>query len=283
MGRQRDLYTKWKRAKQRLSELFQQPEHTVVVHYSCESFYDRENNPRSPRVTSIAVRNLDSGQAKSFSIHLIAERLGLLDSIEKHYDQLEREMLQDFYEEVRVRQHCKWLHWNMRDANFGFEALDNRMKALGGQPVIVPEANRFDLARLLVNIYGKGYIEHPRLTKLMERNHLTAKDYLAGPNEAHAFEQKQFVKLHQSTLRKIDVLANLAERAHASDLDTLSSWWEVNGRSIKAAGEWIREHWLIGAIIVLLGLVTAVARSWPTLSGLFGGNPAVVSPTDRTS
>lgn len=190
MGRQRDLYAKWKHAKQRLSKLFQQPEHTVVVHYSCESFYDRENNPRSPRVTSIAVRNLDSGQTKSFSIHLVAERRGLLDSIEEHYDKLEREMLQDFYEGVRVRQHCKWLHWNMRDANYGFEALENRMMALGGEPVVVPEAHRFDLARLLVGIYGIGYIEHPHLTKLMERNHVTAKDFLVGVDEATAFEQK---------------------------------------------------------------------------------------------
>jgi hypothetical protein len=193
MGKQRDLYAKWKRAKQRLGELFEHPEHTVVIHYSCESFYDRENNPKSPRVTSIAIRNLDSGQTKSFSIHLVAERRGLLDSIEEHYDELEREMLEDYFQEVRVRQHCKWLHWNMRDANYGFEALENRVKALGGEPAIVPEANRFDLARLLVGIYGIGYIEHPRLTKLMERNHITAKDFLVGVDEAAAFEKKQFV------------------------------------------------------------------------------------------
>jgi len=271
MGKQRDLYTNWKRAKQQLGELFQHPEHTVVIHYSCESFYDRENNPRSPRITSIAVRNLDSGQTKSFSIHLVAERRRLLESIEEHFDQLEGEMLQDFCEEVRVRQHCKWLHWNMRDANYGFEALENRVRALGGTPVSVPEANRYDLARLLVSIYGIGYIGHPRLGKLMEHNHVTARDFLVGADEAAAFEQKQFVKLHQSTLRKVDVLANLAGRAHAGDLKTLSSWWEVNGRSAKAVGEWLREHWLIGALIVLVGMASAVTRAWPTLSRFLNG------------
>jgi hypothetical protein len=85
MGKQRELYKNWKRARQQLDEAFQQPEHTVVIHYSCESFYERDN-PRSPRVTSIAVRNLDSGQTKSFSIHLVAERRKLLESIEQHYD-----------------------------------------------------------------------------------------------------------------------------------------------------------------------------------------------------
>jgi hypothetical protein len=278
MGKQRDLYSKWKRATQRLNDLFQNPERTLVIHYSCESFYDREDNPKSPRVTSIAIRNLESGQTRSFSIHLIAERRCLFDSVEEHYDELEREMLQDFYEAVREHQHhCKWLHWNMRDANYGFEALENRMKALGGEPVVISEASRFDLARLLVSIYGVGYIGHPRLTKLMERNNVTSRDFLMGAEEARAFEQKQFVKLHQSTLRKVDVIANLAERAHARDLKTKSSWWEVNGRSVKAIGELLREHWLIGAIIVLVGLATHVSRAWPTLSGIFNAKTSVNS------
>jgi hypothetical protein len=269
MGRQRDLYKAWKRAKQQLSDIFQTPEHVVVIHYSCESFYDRDN-PSSPRVTSIAVRNLDTGQTKSFSIHLVAERRGVLDSIERHYDALEREMLEDFFQAVRERQHCKWLHWNMRDANYGFEALENRLKALGGTPVsVVPEDKRVDLSRMLVSIYGVGYISHPRLEKLMERNSITGKDFLTGRQEAEAFENKLFVKLHQSTLRKVDVLANFAGRAHAGDLKTLASWWELNGRSIKAVGEWIREHWLLGAVIAILGLAGAIIRVWPFISGLF--------------
>ena len=130
MGQQRDLYQKWKRAKNQLQDIFRSPDHTVVVHYSCESFYDRTVST-SPRVTSIAIRNLDSAQTKSFSIHLVAEQQGKLTSIEEHYDALELKMLQDFFDAARERQHCWWLHWNMRDANHGFEALENRLKALG--------------------------------------------------------------------------------------------------------------------------------------------------------
>jgi hypothetical protein len=269
MGKQRDLYAAWKRAKQRLDAAFLAADHTVVVHYSCESFYDRDN-PRSPRVTSIAVRNLESGQTRSFSIHLVAERRGMLDSIEQHYDSLEREMLDDFFHAVQQRQHCTWLHWNMRDANYGFEALENRLKALGGNPVaLVPEDKRLDLSRLLINIYGVSYVEHPRIEKLMALNSISAKDFLNGKGEAEAFESKQFVKLHQSTLRKVDVLANFVGRAHAGDLKTRSSWWEVNGRSFKASGEWVREHWLIGALIAIIGVVGAIGRTWPWISQFF--------------
>ena len=270
MGKQRELYKSWKRAKEQLDGVFQPPEHTVVVHYSCESFYDRDENPKSPRVTSIAVRNLDTGQTKSFSIHLIAERRGLLESIDQHYDQLEREMLENFFDAVRERSHCKWLHWNMRDANYGFEALENRLKTLGGSPVAaVAEEKRVDLSRILVSIFGVGYISHPRLESLMKHNSITARDFLTGKQEADAFEHKQFVKLHQSTLRKVDILANLASRAHAGDLKTLASWWELNGRSHKAVGEWLKEHWLLGAVAAALTVTAAAARAWPWISGLW--------------
>lgn len=270
MGKQRELYKGWKRARQQLDEVFQHAEHSVVIHYSCESFYDR-TDPHSPRVTSIAIRNLENGQTKSFSIHLLAEREGLLDSIEQHYDELEQVMLENFFQSVRERQHCRWVHWNMRDANYGFEALENRLRALGGEPAAtVPELKRIDLSRLFVSLYGTGYIGHPRLQSLMLRNSITPKDFLSGPEEAEAFERKEFLRLHQSTLRKVDVLANLAGRAHADDLKTLSSWWERKGRSIKAFGEWIREHWLIGGIAVLLGLAGSVTRAWTWIGPLLG-------------
>ena len=62
-----------KKALNTVSELMTHPEMVVVIHYSCESFYDRPDGS-SPRITSIAVRNLASGQTTSFSIHQMAER-----------------------------------------------------------------------------------------------------------------------------------------------------------------------------------------------------------------
>ena len=259
MGRQADLYQKWKRSREQLEEVFRSPENTLVVHYSCESFYNR-TDPHSPRITSIAVRNLESGQTRSFSIHLIAERRGLLKEIERHYDELECEMLADFFKYMEVKQDAKWLHWNMRDANYGFEALENRLNALGREPFHLDERNRFDLSRILIGVYGVAYIGHPRLEKLLELNHITPLDFLNGEQEAAAFVDKQFVKLHQSTLRKVDVLANIADRAHRRDLLTLASWWEQNGQSVKRAIEWLKEHWLLSAISVVTSIVAIALK-----------------------
>jgi hypothetical protein len=254
MGKQRDLHYKHKKARTQLAEVFQNSEHVCVVHYSCESFYNRGDNPQSPRITSIAVRNLESAQTHSFSIHLVAERQGMLESIQQHFDALERQMLEGFFDFARTRQHCSWLHWNMRDANYGFIALENRLRALGGVPFEIDERKRIDLARLLIAIYGVGYIQHPRLDSLMKLNHITTVDFMTGQEEADAFVNGQYVALHQSTLRKVDVLANIAERAHSDNLDTLASWWERNGGSIKATSEWIKEHWLVSLCTTVVSI-----------------------------
>ena len=77
-------------ALKRIGELDQKSEACVVIHYSCESFYDKTDG-KTPRVTSIAVRNLASGQTESFSIHKVAEQRGIdFSNIESTYDSLER-------------------------------------------------------------------------------------------------------------------------------------------------------------------------------------------------
>ena len=70
---------------------------TIVIHYSCESFYDITDG-RTPRITSIAVYNFESAQTDSFSLHKIAERKHInLSEIEDKYDQLEKQMLTEFF------------------------------------------------------------------------------------------------------------------------------------------------------------------------------------------
>ncbi len=49
--------------------------------------------------------------------------------------------------------------------NYGFEAIEHRYKVLGGNPTEIPEQNRIDLNRLLIDIYGVGYIGHPSINK----------------------------------------------------------------------------------------------------------------------
>ena len=172
----------------KLDKLFVEADNCWAIHYSCESFYDRPEG-RSPRITSIAVRKLDTGQTLSFSIHQIAEeRHTPFAEIDEHYDQLEREMLDRFYAHLGGHQGMKYVHWNMRDINYGFAAIEHRYRVLGGDPVVIDDDKRFDLARLLIDVYGVGYADHPRLEQLLKINHIRPLDFLTGRQEAEAFD-----------------------------------------------------------------------------------------------
>jgi hypothetical protein len=205
-------------ARMTLDELFLRSDKTLVIHYSCESFYDWKRKS-SPRVTSVAIRHLDSGQTNSFSIHQVAERNSELDEIDSDYDDLERQMLQKFYDFVGQHKEYRWLHWNMRDVNFGFAALEHRFRVLGGTPTVIADSQKFDLPRILVDIYGVGYTAHPRLETLLEKNRIVPLNFMTGAQEAAAFEEGNYVGLHQSTLRKVDMIANVAGRARERNLN----------------------------------------------------------------
>lgn len=231
---------------------------TAIIHYSCESFYDRTDGS-SPRITSLAVRNLESGQTASFSIHQIAEREQVpREKIEEQYNRLERQMLEDFYRCIGERRDFKWLHWNMRDINYGFPALAHRLRVLGGQPIEIHESQLYDFARLLVAMYGPAYVGHPRLTSLMKLNAVSDKDFLTGEQEADAFVSKDYVKLHQSTLRKVDVISNLFFRLTAGTLKTTASKAEIYGGWFWYAIEVLRDHPLMAVVSVLASIASIV-------------------------
>jgi len=81
---------KRKKAQSEVINIASDMRNVSAIHYSCESFYDRPNGS-SPRITSIAIKNLKTAQTKSFSIHQIAEIKNIpLDQINSHYDDLEK-------------------------------------------------------------------------------------------------------------------------------------------------------------------------------------------------
>lgn len=260
MGKELHRIQRRKKSIEIINNIIKKAESTFVIHYSCESFYGREDGT-SPRITSIAIRNLASGQTDSYSIHQVAEEEQIqFEDINKHYNMLEKKMLKRFFDFVNIHQHFTWIHWNMRDVNYGFAAIEHRYRVLGGKPVQISETNKFDISRALVDIYGIAYIGHPRLESLMRKNQITNKDFLSGKDEAEAFDKKLFIKLHQSTLRKVDTIANIFERTADGTLKTNASWREQHGYTIQAVAEYIQHHWLIIIITVIACIITFILR-----------------------
>ena len=143
----------------------------------------------------------------------------------------------------------------MRDINYGFKAIEHRFSVLGGTPFKILDSQKIDLARKLIECYGVGYIGHPRMESLLEKNHMKAKDYLSGQEEAIAFENHEYIKLHMSTLRKVDVFANLLNRAINNTLKVNSKWNEIYGVSIQGIINFCKDTWWIQIIWTIISMI----------------------------
>lgn len=253
-------YKKFRDAKKVLTELFEIPHSVLFIHYSCESFYDRPDGS-SPRITSIAVRFLGSGQTKSFSIHQEAETQRIaLNDITQRYDELEKSMLDNFASFCKQYAGCKWVHWNMRDGNYGFEAIAHRHRVLGGDPCELQDTNKIDLARVFHDYLGPKYVPHGRFQNLLERNDMVPRNFLAGADEAAAFTNQEYVKLHQSTLSKVDALSNLAECAVEDRVKCDNGYFKRRGLSLTTTGAIIKDHPIFAGITVL-GIIAALVAN----------------------
>ena len=237
-------------AREQLAKISENCNNVLVIHYSCESFYNHLSG-RTPRIASIAVRNLATAQTESFSIHLVVERYKELTSkdINEHYEEFEKKILEEFYNYVKNHRNHTWLHWNMRSANYGFAALEHRYSVLGGDPFEIQESRRCDLAQLLDRLYGTDYIDPPHLENLIKKNSITNLDFLSGKDEAKAFENGQYAEMHLSNIRKVAVISDIADRAADNTLITKVQLTKgsggSSGRGIKG---WFRRLHIMGSI-----------------------------------
>jgi hypothetical protein len=176
----------------------------LVIHYSSEVLGDPPQG-YSPRITSIAVVQAESGLTHSFGIHLIADRQGIpRENIHLHYETLERAMLEDFNAFVEQHQRDYWVHWHMRDIKFGFETITHRFRVLSGRAApAIQEDRRFCLRELLTDAFGAEFASRPRLRGLMALNGGVPKSVLSAAEEGTAFENKQFLRMHESTMTKV--------------------------------------------------------------------------------
>ncbi|SEA83893.1 hypothetical protein SAMN05660420_03367 [Desulfuromusa kysingii] len=262
MGKELTKLKRRREARKGFEELDDKRDMNFVVHYSCESFYDIIDG-RTPRITSIAARNFSTGQTHSFSIHKSAEQNRVqVQDINNKYDELEKQMLDEYFDFIKSRHGYKFMHWNMRDINYGFQAIEHRYKVLGGEPFVIDDSRKFDMARALIAFYGVTYVPHGdsgRLHSLMDMNKITAKDMLTGKEEASAFENKEFIKLHQSTLRKVDVMGNILERILDGSLKTNASWLDTHGVHPAIIVEVVREHWVWSLLLLGAGIIGLIA------------------------
>ncbi len=250
--------TQHKKALQTIKNLYDDNSEVFIMHYSSEDIYNTPNG-QTPRATSIAIRHLKTGQTHSFSIHKVAEIKGIkVEQIDTHYDELEKEMLKEFFESVLTHKNYKWIMWKMRDINIGFQALEHRYRILGGKPTVIEDDKKFQLSRLLKDIYGMRYITKPRMYALFEKNEIRKKHLLKGDVEAKCFENKDYVKMHKSTLSKVEALETIIMYTADKTLKTNSTLKDKYGSIPQELFELSKENWKISLIFSIIGILIGI-------------------------
>jgi hypothetical protein len=59
-------------------------------------------------------------------------------------------------------------------------------------------------------------------------------------------------------LRKVDIIANIGERAHSRQLKTNTSWWEMRGGRFRNVVDWIADNKAIILVLTLISLAIAI-------------------------
>lgn len=201
----------------------------LYIHYSCENLSDN-NEGLSPRITSIAVYFHDESSVKSFAFNIEAEKLQIKrDDIDKDLDIIEKKLLEDFFDFVKDHYDFYWVHWNMSNMNFGFDALEHRYEVLNNKKAIhIPEEKRFNLSKLVASKYGTNFADDPKMKNLILLNwDKLPQDFLDGKEEVEAFNNKDYIKMHKSTICKVKIFRYIFIKLIHNEVKTKKKNWKL--------------------------------------------------------
>jgi predicted DNA-binding protein YlxM (UPF0122 family) len=246
--------------KEILKHLKQNENLLHVIHYSCENLNDNNDN-YSPRITSIAIIHISSYTTHSFSMHLIAEEMDIArENITDHYDEVEKQMLIKFYDFIKNHQNALWIHWNMSNINYGFEAIAHRYKVLTKEDApTIDDTKKFNLSYMILSIYGKNCVDHPRMPNLMKLNGGMHRDVLLGEDEVQAFKNKEYIKLHNSTMAKAGWFENMYQKLQQRKIKTTRTNW-LNKLSTFVEHPVVKLFGVVAVVYTLIDLTMKFAK-----------------------
>ena len=259
-------------SKSILSKLDTANRKVLIIHYSCESFYDKAGY--TPRVTCIGVLNRESNESIVFSLHLQAQKhkIDIHNMSKDDFDKVEKSMLDEFYDYSKHHSSYVWVHWNMRTASYGFQAISNRYEILGGDKILIPDSNKIDLPEVFSKYYTYSYEAHKpngQLLNLAERNKVSTRDALVGIKEAESFEQKQYLNLQMSTMRKVEIIDRLLSKFESSSLTHNARLKEIYDLTIPGIYLMAKESPIFLLILSFFSFVAGAALE-PIVQKIFG-------------
>lgn len=207
-------YKDRKNAMNNLKKLVEDPSKVLFIHYSQSKTYDEDDYGNiSPIITSIVIKSLDGDIDKQFAIHFEADKADIpLDQIQDSYRELELRILRSYNDFVKRHQNCVWVHWDMKNIHFGFEAIKHRYEKIFenlNDYCEIPSVQKKNLRSILEGIYGDNFVNGPDFLKsLLTKNNKNTSDpnYLSIEIESNEFERKNFEIVIKSVDTKVEFI-----------------------------------------------------------------------------
>lgn len=197
-----------------LQKLTQDASQVLFIHYSqSNTFEDDDYGNISPIISSIVIKSLDGQIDQQFAIHFEADKADIpKDEIQNSYRDLELRILKSFNEFVRRHNHCYWIHWDMKNIHFGFEAIKHRYEKIFGDLKDyneIPINNKKNLRAIIEGMYGESFVSGPDTLKsllICNSGNVENNAYLSPIVESTEFERKHFFNVIQSVDLKVDFI-----------------------------------------------------------------------------
>ena len=248
-------------AVKKIEELTKNSADVLIIHYSQLIIHDTDEENMSPLISAIVIRSLDGSIYEHFAIHLEADKSNIpKDEIHNNYSELEFFTLNAFNNFIKRHKTKLWVHWEMKNIHFGFEAIKHRFNKLveGSREKfeVIPINNKINLNYLIESMYGDDYVEGPdKLHSLIEvNNKIVSREYLSLDREAMEFENGNFTSILESLDFKVDSIGKFLSKIKRKNL-------KVQNRNGYAIFQDIVTHpvfsflgWLVGIVIGIISL-----------------------------
>ncbi|AWA30311.1 hypothetical protein HYN48_09560 [Flavobacterium magnum] len=257
------MYKRRKIAIGNLKRLVKDPAKVLFIHYSASKTFDDDYGNISPIITSIVIKSLDGAIDTQFAIHFEADKADItIDQIHDSYRDLELRILKAFNNFARRHQDYIWVHWNMKNIHFGFEAIKHRYEKIfedSADYFEIPSNQKKDLQVIIEGMYGDHFVNGPdQLRSLLEcnSNNTTDPNYLRAEDEAKQFENKNFEVVIKSIDTKVEFLKKATQRLCDKKLVIVNKNYYAIFIDVVNHPLFTFSGWAIGLIGLILAMVT---------------------------
>jgi len=251
-------------AVRNLNKITEDPSKVLFVHYSESSTYDDDDYGNiSPIITSIVIKSLDGQIDKQFAIHLEADKADIpKDQIQDSYRELELRILKLYNDFVRRNLDCFWIHWDMKNIHFGFEAIKHRYEKIFESLedyCEIPSNKKKNLRTIIEGMYGDDFVSGSDSLKalmLCNSDNIEDSTYLSKDNESSQFENKNFIGVIKSVDLKVEFIKKATKKLSYKKLI-------VSNKNNYAVFVDTVNHPIITFIGWLVGIIGLILAIWP--------------------